>query len=91
MAAASLLLPSAPGQAYTRTKRLKRLVLHFAACYLPMSSFDHLRGIFLDMDRNADGLISLEDLKGGLERLGVLEELDPATLANIMEKMDQDQ
>jgi len=68
--------------------KLKKAALHVIASQLGESQIKALRDTFMALDANGDGLLTVSELKEGLERCG-LEDI-PTDLKQIMEDVDSD-
>mmetsp|Transcript_121632 Transcript_121632/g.242308 ORF Transcript_121632/g.242308 Transcript_121632/m.242308 type:complete len:500 (-) Transcript_121632:244-1743(-) len=68
--------------------KLKKAALHVIAGQLHDDQIKELRAIFLALDDNGDGLLTLQEMKQGLEKSGLKE--IPADLKQIMEDVDSD-
>jgi calcium-dependent protein kinase len=68
--------------------RLKKAALHVIASQLGESQIKNLRETFMAMDGNGDGLLTVNEMKEGLNRAGLKE--IPSDLQQIMEDVDSD-
>lgn len=74
-------------QAFGRMHKLKRAALTVMATQLTEERIVNLRAMFLQMDRNSDGTLSLKELKAGLQQAGVR---CPRNLEKMLEEADTD-
>jgi len=68
--------------------KLKKAALHVIAGQLHDEQIKDLRATFLSLDENGDGLLTLQEMKEGLEKSGLKE--IPPDLKQIMENVDSD-
>jgi calcium-dependent protein kinase len=68
--------------------KLKKAALHVIASQLGESQIKNLRDTFMTLDENGDGLLTVNEMKEGLNRCGLKE--IPADLQQIMEDVDSD-
>jgi calcium-dependent protein kinase len=68
--------------------RLKKAALHVIASQLGESQIKALRDIFMTLDNNGDGLLTVNEMKEGLQKSGLKE--IPPDLQQIMEEVDSD-
>jgi len=68
--------------------RLKKAALHVIASQLGESQIKGLRDIFMAIDANGDGLLTVNEMKEGLNKAGLKE--IPPDLQQIMEEVDSD-
>jgi len=68
--------------------KLKKAALHVIASQLGESQIKALRDMFMALDGNGDGLLTVAELKHGLEKAGLKE--IPPDLQQIMEEVDSD-
>ncbi len=54
---------------YQTTNKLQKAVLTFIASRLKEDEIKHLKEIFLTLDENKDGCLSLEEIKKGINKL----------------------
>lgn len=54
---------------YQTTNKLQKAVLTFIASRLKEEEIKHLKDIFLTLDENKDGCLSLEEIKKGITKL----------------------
>jgi calcium-dependent protein kinase len=54
---------------YQTTNKLQKAVLTFIASRLKEDEIKHLKEIFLTLDSNKDGCLSLEEIKNGITKL----------------------
>ena len=54
---------------YKNTNKFQKAVLTFIASRLKEEEIKHLREIFLTLDENKDGCLSLEEIKKGISKL----------------------
>jgi len=54
---------------YKNTNKFQKAVLTFIASRLKEEEIKHLKEIFLTLDENKDGCLSLEEIKNGLSKL----------------------
>jgi calcium-dependent protein kinase len=54
---------------YKNTNKLQKAVLTFIASRLKEDEIKHLKEIFLTLDENKDGCLSLEEIKKGITKL----------------------
>jgi calcium-dependent protein kinase len=68
--------------------KLKKAALHVIASQLGESQIKALRETFMALDENGDGLLTVNEMKEGLNRCGLKE--IPPDLQQIMEEVDSD-
>jgi len=68
--------------------KLKKAALHVIASQLGESQIKALRDTFMALDHNGDGLLTIPEMKEGLNKCGLKE--IPADLQQIMEDVDSD-
>jgi len=68
--------------------KLKKAALHVIAGQLHDDQIKDLKAIFLSLDDNGDGLLTVEEMREGLEKSGLKE--IPPDLKQIMEDVDSD-
>jgi len=68
--------------------KLKKAALHVIASQLGESQIKALRDTFMALDENGDGLLTVNEMKEGLNRCGLKE--IPPDLQQIMEEVDSD-
>lgn len=68
--------------------RLKKAALHVIASQLGESQIKNLRDTFMALDENGDGLLTVNEMKEGLQKCGLKE--IPPDLQQIMEDVDSD-
>jgi len=73
---------------FRSTNKLKKAALHVIAGQLSESEIKKLRDIFISMDKNGDGSITISELKQAIEKSGLKE--IPADLQQILEGIDSD-
>ncbi len=54
---------------YIKTNKLQKAVLTFIASRLKEDEIKHLKEIFLTLDENKDGCLSLDEIKKGINKL----------------------
>lgn len=54
---------------YKNTNKFQKAVLTFIASRLKEEEIKHLKDIFLTLDENKDGCLSLEEIKNGISKL----------------------
>lgn len=74
-------------KAFGRMNQLKRAVLTVIATQLSHTELDHLSSIFMAMDNNSDGTLSIPELRKGLQEAKV--DL-PMDLDKLLEQVDTD-
>jgi len=73
---------------FRSTNKLKKAALHVIAGQLDESQIKNLRSVFLQLDDNGDGLLSVQEMRDGLAKAGLKE--IPPDLQQIMEQVDSD-
>jgi calcium-dependent protein kinase len=73
---------------FRSTNKLKKAALHVIAGQLDESQIKNLRSIFMQLDDNGDGLLSVQEMRDGLSKAGLKE--IPPDLQQIMEQVDSD-
>merc|ERR1719248_194813 len=73
---------------FRSTNKLKKAALHVIAGQLDESQIKNLRSVFLQLDDNGDGLLSVQEMRDGLTKAGLKE--IPPDLQQIMEEVDSD-
>eukprot|EP00746_Dinoflagellata_sp_MGD_P158868 gnl/MRDRNA2_/MRDRNA2_86576_c0_seq17.p1 gnl/MRDRNA2_/MRDRNA2_86576_c0~~gnl/MRDRNA2_/MRDRNA2_86576_c0_seq17.p1 ORF type:complete len:505 (+),score=116.36 gnl/MRDRNA2_/MRDRNA2_86576_c0_seq17:88-1602(+) len=73
---------------FRSTNKLKKAALHVIAGQLDESAIKNLRSVFLQLDDNGDGLLSVQEMRDGLTKAGLKE--IPPDLQQIMEQVDSD-
>merc|ERR1719327_2613700 len=73
---------------FRSTNKLKKAALHVIAGQLDESSIKNLRSVFLQLEANGDGLLSVQEMRDGLAKAGLKE--IPPDLQQIMEQVDSD-
>jgi len=68
--------------------KIKKLALNVVARHLSADDIAHLKELFLQMDTNPDGTLSIDELKTGLEKAGTLGL--PDDLVKVMQGIDAD-
>jgi len=68
--------------------KLKRAALHVIATHLDEGQIKNLRSLFMSLDVNGDGQLTVQEMKDGLEKAGINENVEE--LAAIMEQIDTD-
>lgn len=68
--------------------RLKKAALHIISSQISEVQTKNLREMFVSLDSNSDGLITLEELREGLQKAGIVEL--PADLQDIVDGVDVD-
>ncbi|CAE8656747.1 unnamed protein product, partial [Polarella glacialis] len=68
--------------------KLKKAALHVIASQLGEAQIKGLRDVFVSLDENGDGLLTVVEMKAGLEKAGLAE--IPADLQAIMDGVDAD-
>lgn len=68
--------------------KLKKVALHVIASQMSESQIKALRDTFMALDDNGDGLLTVKELKNGLEKAGFKD--IPFDLQQIMEEVDSD-
>jgi calcium-dependent protein kinase len=68
--------------------KLKKAALHVIASQLGENQIKALRDVFMALDDNGDGLLTVNEMKEGLSKAGLKE--IPADLQQIMEEVDSD-
>jgi len=75
-------------ESFTRANKLKKTALHMVARQMDDRKTEMLRAIFMQIDANGDGTITLQELNDGLAKAGVG---DAASLQHLAKKLDTDQ
>jgi calcium-dependent protein kinase len=73
---------------FRSTNKLKKAALHVIAGQLDESQIKNLRSVFLQLDDNGDGLLSVQEMRDGLAKAGLKD--IPPDLQQIMEQVDSD-
>jgi calcium-dependent protein kinase len=73
---------------FRSTNKLKKAALHVIAGQLDESQIKNLRTVFLQLDDNGDGLLSVQEMRDGLAKAGLKD--IPPDLQQIMEQVDSD-
>jgi len=73
---------------FRSTNKLKKAALHVIAGQLDESQIKGLRQVFMQLDDNGDGLLSVAEMRDGMAKAGLKE--IPADLQQIMEEVDAD-
>jgi len=73
---------------FRSTNKLKKAALHVIAGQLDESQIKNLRSVFLQLDDNGDGLLSVQEMREGLTKAGLKD--IPPDLQQIMEQVDSD-
>jgi len=73
---------------FRSTNKLKKAALHVIAFQLDESQIKNLRDVFLQLDDNGDGLLSVKEMRDGLQKAGLKD--IPPDLQEIMEQVDSD-
>merc|ERR1719387_1457414 len=73
---------------FRSTNKLKKAALHVIAGQLDESKIKNLRDVFMQLDSNGDGLLSVAEMRDGLQKAGLKE--IPPDLQQIMEEVDAD-
>jgi len=68
--------------------KLKKAALHIIANQLNDDQIKNLRETFTSLDKNGDGLVTLAEMKEGLQKSGITE--IPADMQQILEDVDSD-
>lgn len=71
---------------YANTNKLKKAVISFICTRIKDEDLSSLKEIFLAMDKNGDGHLTLEELKEGMGKAG----LDTQCIEELFKKMDTD-
>eukprot|EP00884_Botryococcus_braunii_P002869 jgi/Botrbrau1/12583/Bobra.0169s0113.2 len=74
-------------RSFTRLQRLKRLLLNIVAQRLSRQQIRDLHNLFVALDTDGNGHISMEELRRGLEAMG--SHMDISTVQALMEVLDQ--
>lgn len=74
-------------EAFGRMNQLKRAVLTVIATQLSQENIEHLNEIFMAMDHNSDGTLSIKELKEGLTEASVMLPID---INSLLEQVDTD-
>lgn len=74
---------------FRSTNRLKKAALHVIASQMGEEQLKALRDTFISLDVNGDGMLSVAELREGLEKAG-LNTILPADLQQIIEEVDSD-
>jgi len=72
---------------FSQFHQVKKAALTVVASQLSDSRIDKLKNMFLSVDKNADGTVSIAELKSGLKAAGVK---IPKDLARVLEQVDTD-
>lgn len=72
---------------FSRMNHLKKAAVTVVATQLTSEKIEKLRGMFMQMDNNSDGTLSMKELKAGLEWSGVA---CPADLDTLLAEADTD-
>jgi len=72
---------------FSRMNHLKKAAVTVVATQLTSEKIEKLRGMFMQMDSNSDGTLSISELKDGLEWSGVA---SPANLDALLKEADTD-
>merc|ERR1711972_330688 len=75
-------------KSFRSQNKLKKAALHVIASQLGETQIKNLRDIFMKLDGNGDGLLTVNEMKEGLSQCGLKE--IPADLQHIMEEVDSD-
>jgi calcium-dependent protein kinase len=75
-------------KSFRSQNKLKKAALHVIASQLGESQIKALRETFMALDENSDGLLTVNEMKEGLNRCGLKE--IPADLQQIMKDVDSD-
>jgi len=75
-------------KSFRSQNKLKKAALHVIASQLGESQIKALRETFMALDENSDGLLTVNEMKEGLQRCGLKE--IPADLQQIMKDVDSD-
>merc|ERR1711972_1214402 len=75
-------------KSFRSQNKLKKAALHVIASQLGETQIKNLRDIFMRLDGNGDGLLTVNEMKEGLSQCGLKE--IPADLQHIMEEVDSD-
>mmetsp|Transcript_38649 Transcript_38649/g.124195 ORF Transcript_38649/g.124195 Transcript_38649/m.124195 type:complete len:477 (-) Transcript_38649:169-1599(-) len=75
-------------KSFRSQNKLKKAALHVIANQMSENQIKALRDVFMSLDNNGDGLLTIKELKEGLLKAG-FEEI-PADLQQIMEEVDSD-
>mmetsp|Transcript_37113 Transcript_37113/g.114350 ORF Transcript_37113/g.114350 Transcript_37113/m.114350 type:complete len:397 (+) Transcript_37113:397-1587(+) len=76
-------------RSFSGSNRLKRAALHCIARRMSEQDIQQLKGVFLSMDKNKDGVVTLQELQDGLDRLGSKELFDD--IKDLMNEADMNQ
>lgn len=76
-------------RSFRSTNKLKKAALHVIASQLSEDRIRSLRETFQALDANGDGMLSVRELKDGLEKAG-LQGMIPPDLQQIIEEVDSD-
>mmetsp|Transcript_37112 Transcript_37112/g.114344 ORF Transcript_37112/g.114344 Transcript_37112/m.114344 type:complete len:397 (+) Transcript_37112:397-1587(+) len=76
-------------RSFSSSNRLKRAALHCIARRMSEQDIQQLKGVFLSMDKNKDGVVTLQELQDGLDRLGSKELFDD--IKDLMNEADMNQ
>ena len=60
---------------YKSQNKLKKAALHIIATHLDDSEVKHLRALFLQLDKNGDGALTIDEMADGLKQAGVKDEV----------------
>eukprot|EP00747_Dinoflagellata_sp_TGD_P111772 gnl/TRDRNA2_/TRDRNA2_171302_c0_seq1.p1 gnl/TRDRNA2_/TRDRNA2_171302_c0~~gnl/TRDRNA2_/TRDRNA2_171302_c0_seq1.p1 ORF type:complete len:214 (-),score=67.21 gnl/TRDRNA2_/TRDRNA2_171302_c0_seq1:153-794(-) len=74
---------------YTKANKLKKSAMHVIAQRLCEQDIATLRDRFMTLDTNKDGVVTFQELKAGIDKLGYLDK-HADDLAKIMDAMDTD-
>jgi calcium-dependent protein kinase len=74
-------------QEFANASKFKRMALHVIATQMSESKISDLKNVFLHMDENSDGTLSVEEVKEGLKRAGFP---NPEQLDGILKTLDTD-
>ena len=58
-------------KAYSSQNKLKKAALHIIATHLDDSEVKHLRALFLQLDKNSDGALTIDEMVEGLKQSGI--------------------
>merc|ERR1719215_2419765 len=72
---------------FSKQNKLKKAALHVIAGQLNQDQQKHLREMFLSIDANGDGMLSLDELRNGVEKSGI--RLDP-DMQRLIQDLDAD-
>merc|ERR1712203_677417 len=73
---------------FAKQNKLKQAALHVIAGYLSDTQVKSLRDLFHSLDKNGDGLLSEEEIRGGIEKSNIAMGTD---LQALMKDMDADE